>query len=63
MFVERAAEAEIVTAVAVYTWDGALEIFSFDLALNGEVAVGRGAPFEVFKVVDIGSGEQFVISG
>lgn len=63
MLIKRAAEAEIVTAVAVYGRYYPLKISRLDLAIDGIYAVRCGAPLEVLEVVDICACEQFGVSG
>ena len=62
MLVQRAAEAKVVSAFAMYTWDCAWEVFLFDFAVNCVYAVWCGAPLEVLEIVNICAGEQFMVS-
>lgn len=62
MLVQCAAEAEVVTAFAMYAWDCTREVSCFDVAVDGVHAVWRGAPLQILEVVDIGSCEELIVS-
>ena len=55
VFVQCAAEAEVVSAFAVYARYNLLQLSLLDVAIYGVHAVWRWAPLEVLEVVDIRS--------
>ena len=62
MVVQCTSKAEIVSTLAVYRRYDLGEVLTLYLTFYRVLAVGRGAPFEVLFVVDVGSREESVIS-
>jgi hypothetical protein len=62
MVVVRASKAKVVPTFTVYGWDDSRKFPIFYGAFDGELAVRCGAPPEVLLIIDVGSGEQFLIS-
>ena len=57
VIVEGATEAEMVTAATMNRWNDTGKVTVLDLAIDGVYAVRCRAPFEVLKVIDVGSSE------
>jgi len=61
MLVECATEAEIMSTFAMYAGHDLLELSLFNVAIYGIHTVWRRAPFKILEIVNVRSGEQFVI--
>ena len=59
---KSAAEAEAMPAVTLHCRNNLIQISGLDLAVHGVYAVGSWAPFEIFQVIDVGPGEEFVVA-
>ena len=62
MVVQRASKAEVVSALAVHRGHDLGEILALYRTFHGVFAIRRGAPLEVFFIVDVGSCEEGVVS-
>ena len=62
MVVQRASKAEVVSALAVHRGHDLGEILALYRTFHGVFAIGRGAPLEVFFIVDVGSRKECVVS-
>lgn len=57
MIVEGATEAEMVTTATVYRWDDTRKVTFLDLTVDCVNTVRSRAPFEILKVINVGSSE------
>lgn len=56
MIIQRAAEAEVVAAVACHGGDDLVEIARLNFAIDCVDAIGCGAPLQLVEVIYIGTG-------
>lgn len=62
MIIECAPKAECMPTSASYRGYNSTEVLLLDLAVHCKLAVWCRAPLEVIEVVDVGTGEEFVVS-
>lgn len=62
MIGQCASKAEVMVAVALDGRYYLVEISLLDATLDGVYAVGGRTPFEIVFVIDIGAGEQLLVS-